>query len=167
MRCIAKQRTAGCTALGSRGESPFRAWIFDEGRVKTCFKCKVAKPIEHFYTHKRMADGVLGKCKECAKADVRAKRAEDAERYRELDRNRYALGKKKYYEPTSEQKRARSALHRKIASGVVVPWPVCFVPECDKKPEAHHPDYSAPLSVVWLCRSHHKLAHAITLEEQG
>ena len=25
--------------------------------------------------------------------------------------------------------------------------------------EAHHPDYSSPLSVVWLCRPHHKEVH--------
>lgn len=26
--------------------------------------------------------------------------------------------------------------------------------------EAHHEDYTAPLSVTWLCRRHHKLWHA-------
>ncbi len=26
--------------------------------------------------------------------------------------------------------------------------------------EAHHPDYSQPLMVVWLCRGHHKRRHA-------
>lgn len=26
--------------------------------------------------------------------------------------------------------------------------------------EAHHPDYSKPLDVIWLCRSHHVQLHA-------
>ncbi len=28
-----------------------------------------------------------------------------------------------------------------------------------KKTDGHHPDYSKPLEVVWLCRKHHKAAH--------
>lgn len=27
--------------------------------------------------------------------------------------------------------------------------------------EAHHPDYAQPHYVVWLCRKHHKEAHAV------
>jgi hypothetical protein len=28
------------------------------------------------------------------------------------------------------------------------------------KAEAHHPDYDLPLSVIWLCRPHHRAHHA-------
>lgn len=33
--------------------------------VKTCFKCGKEKSLDEFYTHPRMKDGHLGKCKEC------------------------------------------------------------------------------------------------------
>jgi hypothetical protein len=48
-----------------------------------------------------------------------------------------------------------------IKTGRISPLP-CFV--CGKKAEAHHPDYTSPLDVVWLCAAHHKAAHLMTTQ---
>lgn len=32
---------------------------------------------------------------------------------------------------------------------------------CGDEAEAHHPDYSRPLDVVWLCNPHHREVHAM------
>lgn len=57
--------------------------------------------------------------------------------------------------------KARIALGNAVRDGKLIAWPVCAVPDCCKRAEAHHPDYSAPLAVAWLCRAHHRQAHAL------
>lgn len=32
----------------------------------------------------------------------------------------------------------------------------CAVDGCDKIGERHHPDYSKPDEIVWICKSHHR-----------
>lgn len=61
------------------------------GPSKVCFKCLQLKPLTEFYRHPMMADGHLGKCKDCTKADVRADYRRDPEKHREYERERAAL----------------------------------------------------------------------------
>lgn len=139
--------------------------------MKRCFKCGAEKPLAEFYAHKKMADGHLNKCKGCAKADVSAHRhgagraqvlAYDRQRARTPGRSaqmRVTLAGWRSAHP--ERRAAQVALGNAVRRGLVTPWPACAVPECSDKPEAHHPDYSAPLAVSWLCSAHHKQAHAL------
>lgn len=151
--------------------------------TKQCFKCLQHKPLEAFYRHSRMADGRLNKCKECTKADVAKHRHENLERIQAYDRMRgsmphrvaarleyrktdaYAQSRsassRRWVEKHPERKSASVAVGNAIRDGKLIPWPVCSVPTCDGKPQAHHPDYSKPLDVVWLCDKHHKETHAI------
>ncbi len=127
---------------------------------KTCFKCGTEKPLDEFYKHKAMADGYLGKCKSCAKSDVAANRQENIETHRAKDRARGFRGSMEYaakYKAQSPERRAAQvAVGNAIRDGRIKKLP-CF--ECGKPAEAHHPDYSRPLDVIWLCSVHHKEVH--------
>lgn len=139
--------------------------------MKACFKCGITKPLSDFYKHSRMADGHLNKCKECAKSDVHQHRYGAArDRVLAYDRARAATevrkenAKRVYARWKAEhpdRRNAQAILGNAVRAGRVTPWPVCALPECNDKPEAHHADYDQPLLVVWLCSAHHKQAHAL------
>lgn len=134
--------------------------------LKTCFKCKTEKPLTEFYRHAQMGDGHLNKCKECTKRDVREHRAAN-DSVREYDRQRASLPHRverakvingRWREAFPERRAAHMAVQYAIRSGRMERQP-CWV--CGERAEAHHPDYSQPLDVVWLCPRHHKQAHAL------
>jgi hypothetical protein len=53
---------------------------------------------------------------------------------------------------------AHLAVKNALRLGVLIRKP-CVECGCTKS-EAHHPDYNRPYHVIWLCREHHKAAHA-------
>jgi len=118
-----------------------------------------------------MADGHLNKCKVCTKKDVFEHRhGKGREKILAYDLKRAKTPKRKasakkfiseWREKYPDRKKAQYAVNNAIRDGRLTKWPVCALPECKKSPEAHHPDYSQPLSVVWLCSAHHKQAHAL------
>lgn len=64
--------------------------------------------------------------------------------------------------PLTEEARikdnARSYANVYQRRGLLIPRPC---QKCgEKKVEKHHPDYSEPLTVMWLCRPHHLELHA-------
>ena len=134
--------------------------------MKTCFKCGVEKPLSEFYKHKAMADGHLNKCKACAKSDVWHHRNENIDAVRAYDRargkqpHRIAASARltaEYRAKYPERYRATTAVSNGLKRGKLQKIP-CFY--CGStEVEAHHPDYSRPLDVVWLCAPHHKEIH--------
>ncbi len=83
--------------------------------MKTCFKCGVAKERSEFYAHKMMSDGLLGKCKECTKRDVKKNYDDNPERISEYERNRFKTKHRKEKFQVSSREISRSEVQLGIS----------------------------------------------------
>jgi hypothetical protein len=138
----------------------------NEIKEKMCFKCGNVYPLSNFYKHPQMADGHVNKCKDCNKKDVADNYQSNREHYAAYEQERFQRPERKA--ATLEYQRrarsthpdkfkARSAVSNALRDGYLQRQP------CEKcgneKSQAHHPDYSRPLDVEWLCFRHHREAH--------
>lgn len=145
---------------------------------KTCTKCGASKPKSDFYSRG-------AQCKSCICLRVKAYRDANIDRVREYDRNRpnakmrsnscVERNRKKYHsDPEFKASALKSRASWKknnrikrnahvivgnaISAGKLVRQP-CEVCQTTNAVHAHHEDYSAPLEVRWLCRTHHAARH--------
>lgn len=130
---------------------------------KICFKCGREKEIKDFYTHPQMADGHLGKCKECTKRDEKLRRIGHPEKMQAYekkrntgDRLRLASARaKKWRIKYPERYAAHTALNNAIRDGKIKKLDTCEICGNTFHIHAHHTNYSRPLDVVWLCARCH------------
>ena len=81
-----------------------------------------------------------------------------AEKGRE-NRNRYDETTETWLKAHPEATKAKTKLHWAVKTGKLE-RPI-FCDQCReiRKINAHHPDYTKPLEVIWLCHSCHKILH--------
>lgn len=149
---------------------PEEAFSFRKNRkpIASCKKC-VSKRTGIYYKKNKIK--CLLKMKEYAKAhpEVRAKATKKwyslhRDLYRALGRRQYQKDKEKikerarrYNELYPEKTKAHNVVKQLLADGELIKQP-CVV--CGSaSSEAHHPDYSKPTYVVWLCVIHHRELH--------
>lgn len=146
--------------------------------MKCCYVCGEQKSLNDYYKHPQMLDGHLNKCKECHKAAMITNRRKRLEYYQEYDRKRgnlphrvkarqeYADTLPQEYKNELSWKWIRRNPQKRIAhiiagnairNGTLVKQPCEACGE--KVVEAHHDDYSKPLTVRWLCRICHTRHH--------
>lgn len=139
-----------------------------------CKQCNTSKDDSAFYVSNKT------RCKDCVKASVTANRNANIERVRAYDKMRASMPHRvaaryeyaktpayaKSHEAASlrwaakhpERRKASHLVGNALRDGKLFRQP-CWV--CGKKAQAHHPDYSRPLDVVWLCPPHHKETHQL------
>ena len=115
-----------------------------------CRLCKKRKTKSSFWKDKSRTNGVCSICKNCYKHseygdEKRTYLNNYAIKYKKSDKNQIKL-------------MARKLTWKAIRDGHLIPKP-CEI--CNKKAEAHHPDYSNHLKITWLCDLHHRRLHVI------
>ncbi len=146
---------------------------------KTCNRCRLSFPVETgFYRHPLMADGYLHACKACVRARVSTTYAANRPARVAYERQRaqrpvrkasQAEHQRRHRERHPERHKARAAVNNAIAAGRLTREP-CEVCGTNRRVQAHHPDYSAPLDVIWLCfRCHREREHdqVVTAPDDG
>ena len=134
--------------------------------TQICFKCQQELPLDCFYKHPQMKNGVLGKCKECTKKDVSENYATNREKYSKYEAMRRQRPERKKQQAESLQRQAEKNPHkataRRMTANAIRSGKLKRLP-CEKcgnpKSQAHHDDYSKPLEVRWLCFVHHREVH--------
>jgi hypothetical protein len=140
--------------------------------MKVCSDCGTEKSKTEFQKRNASVDGLTASCKQCLKE-------RDAKRYKKEREVRLARQKaylatpkgkaahKRATEKWQAENKVRRAAHIILGNALkykTITRQPCWV--CGKKAEAHHPDYSRPLDVVWLCKEHHQEVHQIQLGER-
>lgn len=118
----------------------------------TCSKCKVNPPAAHSHTC-LACQRLCSRCKE----NLRAKRS----RYCLACKSAYQREWRKRNPLSGEAKKkdiARSYANVYLKRGKIERQPCC-VEGCRGPAQMHHPDYSRPLFVIWLCDKHHRRHH--------
>lgn len=152
--------------------------------MKQCFKCGAKKEESEFYTHPLMADGLLGKCKECTKQDSIARYARKRkeldwvlqerercrskqERYRKTHPDNpiiSAKAKANWLMRNPHKRKCETAACNALRHGKIQRPSCCEQCGAATTLYKHHDDYTKPLKVTWLCsKCHGKRHHKMTL----
>lgn len=148
--------------------------------LKTCPTCKTEKPITLFGKYKTRKDGRNRLCFHCAKIknnnyykknrdhvrEIRREKYKYTEKdrircieYRKNNPERVAINSKKWVKKNPEKINAQRLVNKFVRSGIMYRYKHCQ--KCEKEciTDGHHPDYSKPLHVVWLCHICHRKEH--------
>ena len=128
--------------------------------MRICFACKTRLPMRCFSKDRTRKNGLSFRCRSCVSKMYKLWREKNKARLtskeHKVKRNELAY---KYMKKYPEKQRARASVAYALKHGKIQKLP-CQTSGCkDKKVHAHHPDYSKPLKVIWLCVPHHEAIH--------
>lgn len=140
--------------------------------MKTCKKCGIEKDSSEFYANPKTKDLLAPSCKSCVKEYQRKFNAEHPENHR---KNNVAYVKRLWKTPEGTKQllklarttywnhpdKARTRLKTRYAIriGKLSKPSSCTKCGSTDRIHTHHPDYSKPLEVEWLCCKCHMTVH--------
>jgi hypothetical protein len=141
--------------------------------MKRCSKCKANKRNSEFGRNAGSKDGMHHYCRECKRvydADYRAKNKTAArawsKRWRDKNKGYHSKWREEHKELAAailarrkekypEREKAKATLNNAVYSGKLDRPETCSLCNETGLIDGHHPDYSKPLEVIWLCRQCH------------
>jgi hypothetical protein len=144
-----------------------------------CTKCKKTKPVTEFYKRSSTPKGYKSHCKACELAYHQTEQAVESHkksclkylktdkgkisnrvrsaRFRKTSTYKESIRKSRAKYP--ERRQAQITLWNAVQSGKVVRPDSCSICNTLCIPNGHHPDYTKPLMVIWLCKDCHEAVH--------
>lgn len=131
-----------------------------------CKYCGQLKPESEFYQYSK------SKCKQCQISEVKKyyqqnkevilKKAKEFRKTHKRDRGEKYYEKyiKSWQDSHPEAVEAKRKFNYLIRYGYIQKEETCAICGSNGNIHAHHPDYSKPLEVIWLCASCHKRLHS-------
>jgi hypothetical protein len=89
----------------------------------------------------------------------KAKRALATKQWKKNNPTAVSLMGKRHQARNPEKAYARMMFATAVECGKLIRPTKCSQCNQECRPEGHHPDYSKPLEVIWLCRQCHFAAH--------
>ena len=124
-------------------------WFFlRQDTFKSCRTCGCVKNKK--ISNYKCQGGAKWKKREREKEKSRVARDKDPKKYYK----KLAVAVSNWRKKNPLKVKAHRAVFVAVRSGALIPQ-LCF---CGKKGEAHHPDYTKPLDVLWYCKPHHRMA---------
>lgn len=129
--------------------------------MKKCSVCKKYLDESNFTKRSRYKDGLEYECRICRNIKRKTnetrfiRRNYPSRQHRKKGEDRTKKDRDKRYAEKNKNKTNAQAMARRI-------YPVpqkCSIEGCDNIGQRHHPDYSKPKEIIWLCRYHHTLIH--------
>lgn len=160
-------------------------------KTKHCNKCGKDKPIEDFGLNRTAKDGRQHQCKACkvayplewrranpekhqelmrcfrAKESTKEKERQYSREYNARHRDRLAKARREWVARYPEKVAAHAAVERALKSGKLVRADSCERCGTSAALDGHHPDYSKPLEVEWLCRKCHRAEHPLATQQKS
>lgn len=122
---------------------------------KICYVCKKSKKVLNLEKAYKRKNGTVKQylvCRDCNTKRFReSKRKNGPEYIREISKRTYEKHKEKWL--------ARAKVHLAVKNGLLIKPKKCEVCELKKPLQGHHPDYTKPLEVIWLCSGCHADEH--------
>jgi hypothetical protein len=126
--------------------------------MKLCRMCGVEKERETEFYVSRSRNGYQSHCKKC---QLEGPRPDRAIYFKGPGRASWVKAGIKASKKFPEKWAARQAVTRAVNRGELIRPTVCEMQNevCKFGIQGHHPDYTKPLEVRWLCGKHHRLLH--------